>query len=118
METEETIANIINVARKNAALLCRNKWNPTNTKDNVLCYNSESENGYPINLNLSNNNYAGKTIVVKGRDITISNSMKIEDKPINIFIDQGNLYLQNPISTGNLQDFNAYGFPILSTDPS
>lgn len=63
-------------------------------------------------------NLRGKTIIVKKGDIILGEAMGLEDEAINIFIDQGNLYLKNPTSTGNLKEFDAFGFPAQHADDS
>lgn len=107
METEESIATVINTARKNADQLCRNRWNSSTLAD-VLCYDLSSNLVIP-DFNFTNRK--GKTVIVKNGDVVITQAMSKNEAPINLFIDRGNLYLKNPESTGNLQDFDAYGFP-------
>lgn len=107
-------ATVINLAKKNAEVLCRGKtylvWGswPTYLPDNsekILCYKN-TEN---LEINLAQDLHKDKTIIVKNGNITLTNSMNKDSSALDIFIDEGNLYVRNPVASK--VNFNQDGYP-------
>ncbi len=96
-------ATIINVAKKNSETLCRGKtyieWGPTtqylpSTQEKILCYKNTDN----LEINLANELHKGKTIIVKKGNITLTNSMTKDSSSLDIFVDEGNVYIKNPVT--------------------
>lgn len=105
-------ATVINLAKKNAETLCRGKtyivWgNQTldETAEKVLCY-EDIDN---LDINLSTDYYKDKTIIVRKWNITLANSMNKDSPALDLFVDEGNLYIKNPVSWKT--NFNQDGYP-------
>lgn len=108
-------ATVINLAKKNAETLCRWKtyfvwWSdntnlPENNNEKVLCYKNTDN----LIINLADNLYKDKTIVLKNWNITLINSMTKDSPAMDIFIDEWNLYIQNPASLKT--NFNQDWYP-------
>ena len=99
-------ATLINQAKQNAETLCKGKTRPTSTSlvsstDDVLCY---QETNLKIDLRDDILLYSGKTIIMQSGNIILSNSMRSTYNGLDIFIDQGNLYLQS--NPSNMQSFD------------
>jgi len=110
-----TSASLVNQSRKISRDLCR--WRPNYTSnvlptsdDVVLCFNYPTyhdANILTINL-VEENKYKNKTIIVKNANVILENSMSSELDFLDIFVDNGNIILQN--GTTNLQWFDGAGY--------
>lgn len=87
---------------KNAEKLCRGKWSTTfNSRLPLNCIEGD-------NLNLSAKELAGKTLVLRGGNLLLSEYQEAEQTPLTIFIDKGNLLLPEEVTTGNLISFDSF----------
>lgn len=100
VSTTENISNIINIANKRAESLCRNRWGNLNPNGDVIC----AKNGGSIDPK----RYAGKTIVIKEGDLTLTEYMEATSQPITILLIHGDLILPN---TNANQTFLGNGYP-------
>ena len=100
VSTTENISNIINIANKRAESLCRNRWGNLNPNGDVIC----AKNGGSIDPK----RYAGKTIVIKEGDLTLTKYMETTSQPITILLIHGDLKLTN---TNASQTFLGNGYP-------
>lgn len=100
VSTTENISNIINIANKRAESLCRNRWGNLNPNGDVIC----AKNGGAIDPK----RYAGKTIVIKEGDLTLTEYMDATSQPITILLIHGDLKLKN---TNASQTFLGNGYP-------
>ena len=100
VSTTENISNIINIANKRAESLCRNRWGNLNPNGDVIC----AKNGESIDPK----RYAGKTIVIKEGDLTLTEYMDATSQPITILLIHGDLKLKN---TNASQTFLGNGYP-------
>ena len=100
VSTTENISNIINIANKRAESLCRNRWGNLNPNGDVIC----AKNGGSIDPK----RYAGKTIVIKEGDLTLTEYMDATSQPITILLIHGDLKLKN---TKANQTFLGNGYP-------
>jgi hypothetical protein len=100
-------ADIINEAAQNAEKLCKgktwlttNNW-PNNYADDILCFNNTD-----LSIDLVNNasDFSNKTIIVRNGNVIMSNTMSNASPSLDLFIDQGNLYLNNTLS--DMQNFD------------
>ncbi|AHB40931.1 hypothetical protein P148_SR1C00001G0117 [candidate division SR1 bacterium RAAC1_SR1_1] len=107
-------ATVINLAKKNAEVLCRGKTYleggasttlPLNNQEKVLCYKNTDN----LDINLSDTLHKDKTIIVKNGNITLLNTMSKDSPALDIFIDGGNLLIKNPVATKT--NFNQDGYP-------
>ena len=87
VSTTENISNIINIANKRAESLCRNRWGNLTPNGDVIC----AKNGREIDPR----SYAGKTIVIKEGDLTLTKYMETTSQPITILLIHGDLKLPN-----------------------
>ena len=100
VSTTENISNIINIANKRAESLCRNKWGSLTPNGDIIC----AKNGESIDPR----SYAGKTIVIKEGDLTLTKYMETTSQPITILLIHGDLKLTN---TNASQTFLGNGYP-------
>lgn len=100
VSTTENISNIINIANKRAESLCRNRWGNLNPNGDVIC----AKNGGSIDPK----SYAGKTIVIKEGDLTLTEYMDATSQPITILLIHGDLKLPNLDAN---QTFLGNGYP-------
>lgn len=100
VSTTENISNIINIANKRAESLCRNKWGSLAPNGDIIC----AKNGGSIDPR----SYAGKTIVIKEGDLTLTKYMETTSQPITILLIHGDLKLTN---TNASQTFLGNGYP-------
>lgn len=100
VSTTENISNIINIANKRAESLCRNRWGSLTPNGDVIC----AKNGREIDPK----RYAGKTIVIKEGDLTLTEYMDATSQPITILLIHGDLKLKN---TNASQTFLGNGYP-------
>ena len=100
VSTTENISNIINIANKRAESLCRNKWGSLTPNGDIIC----AKNGGSIDPR----SYAGKTIVIKEGDLTLTKYMETTSQPITILLIHGDLKLTN---TNASETFLGNGYP-------
>lgn len=100
VSTTENISNIINIANKRAESLCRNRWGSLTPNGDLIC----AKNGGSIDPK----RYAGKTIVIKEGDLTLTEYMEATSQPITILLIDGDLKLTN---TNASQRFLGNGYP-------
>lgn len=100
VSTTENISNIINIANKRAESLCRNRWGNLTPNGDIIC----AKNGGSIDPK----RYAGKTIVIKEGDLTLTEYMDATSQPITILLIHGDLKLKN---TNASQTFLGNGYP-------
>ena len=100
VSTTENISNIINIANKRAESLCRNRWGSLTPNGDVIC----AKNGGSIDPK----RYAGKTLVIKEGDLTLTEYMEATSQPITILLIHGDLKLTN---TNASQRFLGNGYP-------
>lgn len=105
--TDSNIAMVVNTVNRNAESLCRNKWQSSlDTSVQLICVNQDT-----IMRTLTASELAGKTLIVRDQDLTLSSYQDIYDAPINLFIDRGNLFLAaTEVSVGVMPSFNAFGY--------
>ena len=99
-------STLINQAKTNMEKLCKGKTRSTSTtlaasNDHVLCF---ANTNLAIDLQADEQFYRDKTIVIKSGNILFSNSMESNDNGLDIFVDQGNIYLAN--NPSNMQSFD------------
>lgn len=104
-------ATLINQAKKNTEKLCKGKTWSTNTSlttsnDSVLCFGTTN---LSIDLQADEALYQDKTIIMRSGNIVLSNSMESAAAGIDIFVDQGNIYLENNVT--NMQSFDNQWYP-------
>jgi predicted RNA-binding protein with PIN domain len=77
-----------------------------NSDDVVLCFEySTYQNTNTLTIDLTQiNSYKNKTIIVKNANVILTNSMETEDNYLDLFVDNGNVILQN--NATNLQWFD------------
>lgn len=102
--SDVNVSTLINTARKNTSVLCRDKWlsssNLIVSNSDILCYKNTN-----LNIDLSDDSkYWKKTIILSNGNVILKNSMNGNSMPFELFIDKWNLYLETPIS--NLATFN------------
>ena len=100
VSTTENISNIINIANKRAESLCRNRWGNLTPNGDIIC----AKNGGEIDPR----SYAGKTIVIKEGNLTLTKYMETTSQPITILLIHGDLILPN---TNANQTFLGNGYP-------
>lgn len=100
VSTTENISNIINIANKRAESLCRNRWGSLTPNGDIIC----AKNGGEIDPR----SYAGKTIVIKEGNLTLTKYMETTSQPITILLIHGDLKLTN---TNASQTFLGNGYP-------
>lgn len=100
VSTTENISNIINIANKRAESLCRNRWGNLTPNGDIIC----AKNGGSIDPK----RYAGKTIVIKEGDLTLTEYMEATSQPITILLIHGDLKLPNLDAS---QRFLGNGYP-------
>ncbi|MDD3262397.1 MAG: hypothetical protein PHR61_00980 [Candidatus Absconditabacteria bacterium] len=104
-------SDVINKAKKNAEILCRGKTYledaslPSDNNEKILCYKDTN-----LNINLyDDQSYKGKTIIMKNGNIILENTMNKDSSSLDVFIDEGNLYIKNDPNTK--ENFNQDGYP-------
>ena len=116
LNTDTSIAGVINLARQRAEDLCRNKWKSDrgNAKVSpVICYNGESIGGAKPTVEIYGNEYAGKTVVIKGANIELKEYMLKHNTATTIFVDKWDLILPGVVvNTGALPVFSSAGYLI------
>lgn len=103
VSTTENISNIINIANKRAESLCRNRWGSLTPNGDIICAKSAKNGG-----SIDPKSYAGKTIVIKEGNLTLTKYMETTSQPITILLIHGDLILPN---TNASQTFLGNGYP-------
>ncbi|NOZ45017.1 MAG: hypothetical protein GXP45_07955 [bacterium] len=109
------ISDLINEVKKNSQKLCRGRKNyanssiPSSINDDVICIlydNYSTGNILNINLYSDKNTFLGKSLVVENADVHLTDSMAKGDDPLDLFLNNGNLYLEETVSP-HLQGFSS-----------
>lgn len=124
LNTDTSIAGVINLARQRAEDLCRNRRQPIPmgyqqldpaTDVDILCYDG-ALNGSSNLLHVDHYD-VGKhrkkrigAIAVKNADVWLNHTQWHSAPPVNLFIDKGDLLLPASSLTGELQSFNSEGY--------
>lgn len=124
LNTDTSIAGVINLARQRAEDLCRNRRQPIPmgyqqldpaTDVDILCYDG-ALNGSSNLLHVDHYD-VGKhrkkrigAIAVKNADVWLNHTQWHSAPPVNLFIDKGDLLLPASSVTGELQSFNSEGY--------
>ncbi len=118
--TDINFSNLINIANKNAELLCRGKKPLVDTTletvastAKILCFdftNKTSNN--TLTIDLSNEaSFKWKTIIVKWGDVILENSMQKASAPLDLFVNEKNVYIKNIVSNTNKIFFDEKWYP-------
>ena len=131
LNTDTSIAGVINLARQRAEDLCRNRRQPIPmgyqqldpaTDVDILCYDG-ALNGSSNLLHVDHYD-VGKhrkkrigAIAVKNADVWLNHTQWHSAPPVNLFIDKGDLLLPASSLTGELQSFNSEGYLLPANVP-
>lgn len=110
VRTDETISQVINLARKNAERLCRGKWQktPQDLSSKIICIKGGDYVTTPFMGDTRL--LAGKTVVIQNANLYLKPNQTATSQPITLFIDKGNLFLPSSTDTANLQTFDSFGY--------
>ena len=114
LRTDTTISQVVNLVRKNAENLCRGKWKETwmqrDPNADVICIdNTKNWDTTPIDVTAED--LAGKTVIIKSQNVNLTEYQSAQGaKPINLFIDRGNLFLPKSGNIGNMATFTPWGY--------
>ena len=114
LRTDTTISQVVNLVRKNAENLCRGKWKEEwvhrDPNADVICIdNTKNLDTTPIDVTAED--LADKTVIIKSQNVNLTKYQSAQDaKPINLFIDRGNLFLPKSGNTGNMATFTPWGY--------
>lgn len=110
VRTDETISQVINLARKNAERLCRGKWQttPQDLSSKVICIKGGDYVTTPFMGDVRS--LAGKTVVIQNANLYLKPNQTEISEPITLFIDKGNLFLPSSTDTGDLQTFDSFWY--------
>lgn len=122
LNTDNSIAGIVNLARQRAEELCRNKWKEVlgseqdlnNKAWQVLCYDGSKDRNSRI---LRVNGYDKvAALIVKNADVFLPNYQKTQNNAAitNLFIDKGDLFLLDE-ARSDLQKFDQNGYQTQDT---
>ena len=122
LNTDNSIAGVINLARQRAEELCRNKWKEVlgseqdlnNKAWQVLCYDGSKDRNSRI---LRVNGYDKvAALIVKNADVFLPNYQKTQNNAAitNLFIDKGDLFLLDE-ARSDLQKFDQNGYQTQDT---
>lgn len=101
-------ATLINEAKRNADALCRWNW------ESAVVWRSTKEINCVNNGVVKLDDYIGKTLIVQGKDVNVSSDYlrKMDQQPVDLFIDGGNLVLEQTETLNGLVSFDAKGNPV------
>ena len=114
LRTDTTISQVVNLVRKNAENLCRGKWKEEwvhrDPNADVICIDN-TKNWYTTPIDVTAEDLAEKTVIIKGQNVNLTAYQSAQDaKPINLFIDRGNLFLPKGGNAGNMATFTPWGY--------
>lgn len=114
LRTDTTISQVVNLVRKNAENLCRGKWKEEwihrDPNADVICIDN-TKNWYTTPIDVTAEDLAEKTVIIKGQNVNLTAYQSAQDaKPINLFIDRGNLFLPKGGNTANMATFTPWGY--------
>lgn len=125
LNTDNSIAGVINLARQRAEELCRNKWQevpPGADQDlsskagQVLCYDGNRDRNFRILRVKGYDKVAA--LIVKNADVFLPNYQETQNNAAitNLFIDKGDLFLLNEArDKSHLQKFDQNGYQTQDT---
>lgn len=108
VRTDETISQVINLARKNAERLCRGKWQktPQDLSSTIICIRGDDSETTPLRGGA--NSLSGKVVIIQNANLYLEPNQTSNSGPITLFIDRGNLFLPSSSATGDLQTFDSF----------
>ena len=120
LNTDNSIAGVINLARQRAEELCRNKWkevpgteqNLNNRAGQVLCYDGRNIDRNSRILRVKGYDKVA-ALIVKNADVFLPNYQETQNNAAitNLFIDKGDLFLLDEARNGSgLQKFDQNGY--------
>ena len=114
LRTDTTISQVVNLVRKNAENLCRGKWKEEwihrDPNADVICIDN-TKNWHTTPIDVTAEDLAEKTVIIKGQNVNLTAYQSAQDaKPINLFIDRGNLFLPKGGNTANMATFTPWGY--------
>ncbi len=124
LNTDNSIAGVINLARQRAEELCRNKWQAVpvpeqdlgNRAGQVLCYDGNKDRNSRL---LRVNRYdEAAALIVKNADVFLLNYQVTRNNAVitNLFIDKGDLFLLDEArNRSDLQKFDQNGYQTQDT---
>ncbi len=120
LNTDNSIAGIVNLARQRAEELCRNKWQPvppgadqdlSSKAGQILCYDGNRDRNFRILRVKGYDKVAA--LIVKNADVFLPNYQENQNNAAitNLFIDKGDLFLLDEARNGSgLQKFDQNGY--------
>ena len=120
LNTDNSIAGIINLARQRAEELCRNNWQPvppaadqdlSSKAGQVLCYDGNRDRNFRILRVKGYDKVAA--LIVKNADVFLPNYQETQNNAAitNLFIDKGYLFLLDEAKNkSDLQKFDQNGY--------
>ena len=124
LNTDNSIAGVINLARQRAEELCRNKWKEVlgseqdlnNRAGQVLCYDGNKDRNSRILRVKGYDKVAA--LIVKNADVFLPNYQETQNNAAitNLFIDKGSLFLLDEArNRSDLQKFDQNGYQTQDT---
>ncbi|MBB1557284.1 MAG: hypothetical protein HG439_002205 [candidate division SR1 bacterium] len=124
LNTDNSIAGVINLARQRAEELCRNKWQAVpggylqlHPNVSILCYdgniNSNSKLLHIDHYDIGKNGKKIDLIVAKNTDVWLNHYQWGQESTAataNIFVDKGDLFLTDSTPVGELTTFRENGY--------
>ena len=120
LNTDNSIAGIVNLARQRAEELCRNKWQPvppgadqdlSSKAGQILCYDGNRDRNFRILRVKGYDKVAA--LIVKNADVFLPNYQETQNNAAitNLFIDKGDLFLLDEARNRyDLQKFDQNGY--------